>query len=143
MLLDAQREAVGLRSLARLAAPVAGAAEAAKKARLPRFVQFKDSDGRLNFKFMSAGGDDKERSHFTARVLIITELNAFGKTGETSEESNKYEQLKARVRAFDDQAIIYQECTETVDTGLVHVHYKMGTASRLASPCTRSSRPDR
>lgn len=86
-------------------------------------------------KFMSAGGDDKERAHFTARVLIITELNAFGKTGETSEESNKYEQLKARVRAFDDRAIIYQECTETTETGLVHVHYAMGTASRIASPC--------
>ena len=57
VLLDALREAVGLRSLARLAAPVAGAAKAAKKARLPRFVQFKDSDGRLNFKFMSAAGE--------------------------------------------------------------------------------------
>ncbi len=47
------REAVGLRSLERLrpAAPV----PAKKKARGPRFVQFKDTDGRLNFKL--AGGD--------------------------------------------------------------------------------------
>ena len=86
-------------------------------------------------KFMSAGGDDKERSHFTARVLVITELNAFGKSGESSEESTKYEQLRARVLAFDDQAIIYQECTETIETGLVHVHYQLGTASRIVSPC--------
>ncbi|HWS27228.1 MAG TPA: tryptophan--tRNA ligase [Xanthomonadales bacterium] len=56
-LLDALREAVGLRSLARLALPVAAATKTAKKVKLPRFVQFKDSDGRLNFKFMSAEGE--------------------------------------------------------------------------------------
>ena len=56
-LLDALREAVGLRSLARLATPVAAAAKSSKKAKLPRFVQFKDSDGRLNFKFMAADGE--------------------------------------------------------------------------------------
>ncbi len=56
-LLDALRDAVGLRSLARLALPVAAAAKTAKKAKLPRFVQFKDGDGRLNFKFMSAEGE--------------------------------------------------------------------------------------
>ena len=56
VLLDALREAVGLRSLARLAAPVV-AVKSSKKSKLPRFVQFKDSDGRLNFKFMSGDGE--------------------------------------------------------------------------------------
>jgi len=48
------REAVGLRSLARLR-PVA-APSLKKKARAPRFVQFKESDGRLNFKLVAGDG---------------------------------------------------------------------------------------
>jgi tryptophanyl-tRNA synthetase len=55
-LLDQVRDAVGLRSLTRLQAPAA-AAKSAKKARLPRFVQFKEADGRLNFKLFAAAGE--------------------------------------------------------------------------------------
>jgi tryptophanyl-tRNA synthetase len=56
-LLDRLRDAVGLRSLARLATPVATATKAPKKAKLPRFVQFKEPDGRLNYKFFAADGE--------------------------------------------------------------------------------------
>jgi tryptophanyl-tRNA synthetase len=56
-LLDRLRDAVGLRSLARLATPAASGARATKKARLPRFVQFKEPDGRLNYKFFAAEGE--------------------------------------------------------------------------------------
>lgn len=56
-LLDRLRDAVGLRSLARLATPVASATKASKKAKLPRFAQFKAPDGRLNYKFFSADGE--------------------------------------------------------------------------------------
>jgi tryptophanyl-tRNA synthetase len=55
-LLDQLRDAVGLRSLARLATPAAIATKAAKKAKLPRFAQFKEPDGRLNYKFFAADG---------------------------------------------------------------------------------------
>ncbi|GMU42780.1 MAG: tryptophan--tRNA ligase [Xanthomonadales bacterium] len=55
-LLASLREAVGLRSLATLARAPARK-KPAKKDRLPRFVQFKDADGRLNFKFLAADGD--------------------------------------------------------------------------------------
>lgn len=50
------RDAVGLRSLNRLQAPQA-APKSAKKAKLPRFVQFKEPDGRLNFKLFAAAGE--------------------------------------------------------------------------------------
>jgi len=86
-------------------------------------------------KFMSAGGNDKERAHFTTRVLIITETDAFGATGEISTESSKYEQLRARIRAFDEQALVYQECTLTVETGITWQAHANGTASRIVSPC--------
>jgi len=56
-LLDGLREAVGLRSLARLAAPVVVSDKAPKKAKLPRFVQFKGVDGLFNFKFFAANGE--------------------------------------------------------------------------------------
>ncbi|MFO1495787.1 MAG: tryptophan--tRNA ligase [Lysobacterales bacterium] len=55
-LLAQLRAAVGLRSLARLAQPVAEAGKTAKKAKLPRFVQYKDGDGRFNYKFQNAEG---------------------------------------------------------------------------------------
>ena len=55
-LLDRLRDAVGLRSLARLATPVASGGKLSKKVKLPRFVQFKEPDGRLNFKFFAADG---------------------------------------------------------------------------------------
>lgn len=57
-LLARLREAVGLRSLARLATPaVSSAAKTGKKAKLPRFVQYKEGDGRFNYKFMASDGE--------------------------------------------------------------------------------------
>lgn len=55
-LLAQLRAAVGLRSLASLAKPAAEAGKSAKKAKLPRFVQYKDGDGRFNYKFQNADG---------------------------------------------------------------------------------------
>ena len=86
-------------------------------------------------KFMSAGGDDKERAAFTTRVLIITEVNAFRKMGEASKEANKYAQLCARIKSFDDRGLIYQECTEEDEQSISWQAYKQGTESRLAGPC--------
>ena len=56
-LLDRLREAVGLRSLARLAAPPASEQKSSKKTKPPRFVQFKERDGRLNYKFSAGDGE--------------------------------------------------------------------------------------
>ena len=51
------REAVGLRSLDRLR-PTEPLPARSKKPRLPRFVQFKNDAGRLNFKLIAADGDN-------------------------------------------------------------------------------------
>lgn len=86
-------------------------------------------------KFMSAGGDDKERAAFTTRVLIVTEVNAFRKMGQASREANKYSQLRARTNAFDDRSVIYQECTEEDEQSISWQAYQQGTTSRIVSPC--------
>jgi phage terminase large subunit GpA-like protein len=95
-------------------------------------IRFRDGQ---TLKFMSAGGDDKERSAFTSRVLIVTEVNAFRKMGEASREANKYAQLCARIQAFDDRGIIYQECTEEDEESISWQAYQQGTTSRIVSPC--------
>ena len=89
-LLARLREAVGLRSLAKFAAPAAAPAKAGKKSKLPRFVQFKDSDGRLNFKFMAGDGellltgqgyaDAKDSATAMSVLRAATALDADGTT---------------------------------------------------------------
>jgi len=53
-LLARLREAVGLRSLASFAPPIA--APKSKKSKGPRILQFKDDDGRFNFRLTAAQG---------------------------------------------------------------------------------------
>lgn len=89
----------------------------------------------VTLKFMTAGGGDTNRAAFTARVLILTEMNKFGERKASSAESDMYRQLKGRLRAFGDQALIYGECTVTNEAGLVWSEYSNGTASALACPC--------
>lgn len=86
-------------------------------------------------KFMTAGGDDKGRAGFTARVLVVTEADGFGQISDVSEESTKLEQLLARTRAFGSRARIYLESTATTSRGVIWRHYTQGSESRLVSPC--------
>ena len=86
-------------------------------------------------RFMTGGGDDKARASFTARVLIVTETDGFGRAAQTSEEGDKLSQLEGRTRAYKDRRLIYQECTVTTpDAPTWHAH-ETGSCSWIATPC--------
>lgn len=108
--------------------------EGARGGKVKNMVVFRNGS---SLKFFSAGGGDKGRAGFTTRVLIVTEADAFGTSGETSEEANKLEQLVARTKSFGKQARIYLECTVTVEQGIIWSEYRQGSESRIACPCPR------
>lgn len=89
----------------------------------------------VTLKFLTAGGSDKSVAGFTSRVLLATEINAFGKLSEASAEGNRWEQALGRLRAYGDRALVYGECTVDTESGLVWTEYSNGTASRIAMPC--------
>lgn len=86
-------------------------------------------------KFMSGGGSDKARAHFTSRVLVITETDGMDLTGGGSREADKITQLEARTKAYGSQARVYMECTVSVKAGRTWQEYIGGTESRIALPC--------
>jgi phage terminase large subunit GpA-like protein len=86
-------------------------------------------------RFMTAGGSDKARASFTARVLVVTETDDFARSTETSLEADKLKQLEGRTRAYKDRSIIYQECTVTTAENPTWNYYETGSASRIMTPC--------
>lgn len=110
--------------------------EGSRGGKVKNAVTFKNG---ATLKFMTGGASgiasDKGRAGFTARVLIITEKNAFGTSGESSEESNKLEQLRARTLHYGSLARIYEECTVETELCPVWTDYKAGTESRIVGEC--------
>lgn len=88
-----------------------------------------------SIKFMTTGGDDTKRAAFTARVAVVTELNAFGKRKASSDEADMWRQVQGRLKSYGDQGVIYGECTVTTEKGLVWTEYEGGTCSRIVMPC--------
>lgn len=87
-------------------------------------------------RFMTAGGSDKARAGYTARVVCMTETDGFDIRTTTSAEANKIEQIEARTRAFPvSQRRIYKECTVSTALGHTWTRYHTGTASRIVLPC--------
>ncbi len=90
-------------------------------------------------KFMTGGASgeasDKGRAGYTSRVLIVTEKSAFGTAGESSSESSKLEQLRARTMHYGSQARIYEESTLTTDQDATWTDLKAGTDSKIVHPC--------
>lgn len=95
-------------------------------------IQFKNG---ASLRFMTAHGDDQNRAAFTTRILVVTEMEAFGKSGASSEEGRKLAQLRARLGAYSDQAIEYLECTVQTTKSITWTEYLRGTQSRCAYPC--------
>lgn len=88
-----------------------------------------------SLKFMSGGGDDKKRSHFTGRVLVVTEINALAISSDLSSEADKLKQMEARLRAHGRNAREYLECTVDIETCAVWQEYLAGTKSKIAVEC--------
>lgn len=86
-------------------------------------------------KFMTAGGGDKSRAHYTARVAIITEADGMDTASSGSRESDPISQIEARTSAYGDRKRIYLECTTSIEEGRIWQERKHGTGSSLALPC--------
>lgn len=87
-------------------------------------------------RFMSGRGRDEQRSSFTARVVLVTEVDKFDEAGEASKESDPITQLENRASATDaPDRRIYLECTASYPTGRIWREYTSGTCSRIAVPC--------
>ena len=85
---------------------------------------------------MSAGGKDKARAAYTARVLVITETDGFDESGTTSREADKITQLEARLESYPlEQRREYLACTVSIEEGRIWREWKEGTASRIMRPC--------
>src|SRR5262249_36498361 len=89
----------------------------------------------VTLRFMTGGGDDQSRAAFTTRVLIVTEVNGFARSGASSIEADQLSQLEGRTRAYGDRARIYYECTAGLEDAGIWPEYANGTQSRLALPC--------
>jgi len=89
-------------------------------------------------KFMTGGGDDKSRSHFTARVVFITEADGMAGASATSVEADPITQIRARTRAFKDRARFYGECTVTTKAGRTWQEItNRGSNSEIVVPCPK------
>lgn len=88
-------------------------------------------------RFMSGAGREEARSHYSSRVLIITETEKLDEVGAASKGPDKISELEGRTEAFGDDARVYMECTLTVDKGRTWREYQQGTASRIVCRCPR------
>lgn len=96
-------------------------------------VRFKNG---ASVRFMGAGGGDQQRSSYTARVIICTELDKMDEAGSSSRETDPVSQLKARSSAYGAAARFYGECTMSVKSGRIYREVvERGTDSRVFLPC--------
>ncbi|PCJ18315.1 MAG: hypothetical protein COA96_16990 [SAR86 cluster bacterium] len=86
---------------------------------------------------MSGGGDDASRSHFTARIVAMTEVDKMDTAGSKSREADPVTQLEARTNAYGDAGIIYMECTLSTVQGRTNQEIVKSTNSRLVVECPK------
>lgn len=88
-----------------------------------------------SIKWMTAGGNDQTRAHYTARVVFATEVDGMATVASTSHETDKVGQVEARTNAYGRRRLIYKECTVTVPEGHIWQCYTKGTNSKICTPC--------
>jgi phage terminase large subunit GpA-like protein len=95
--------------------------------------------GRI--KFMAAGGGDAQRASYTARVTICTEVDKMDTAGAVSREADPVSQIEDRTLSYDDaERFLSQECTVSLEQGLIWRSHLAGTQSRIAGPCPHCGR---
>jgi phage terminase large subunit GpA-like protein len=95
-------------------------------------IRFKNG---TTLKFMTGGGDDKNRASFTTRVVIVTEVDGMDTASETSRETDPITQTEARTLSHGKRKRIYGECTVSIETGRTWQEFTNGTQTRLAVRC--------
>ena len=91
------------------------------------------NDARV--RFMGAGGSDAQRSSYTARVILATELDKMDQPGAVSRETDPVKQFEARSASFSEDAVFYGECTMSIEKGRVYTEIKNGSDSRVMVAC--------
>ena len=71
-------------------------------------------------RFMGASGGDGQRSSYTARVILITEVSKMDDLRSSSDETDPVSQIIARSTAFGSNALVYCESTVTDLYGRIH-----------------------
>lgn len=92
-------------------------------------------------KFMSGGGGDEKRSHYTARIVVVTEVDKMDEASESSREPDPITQLEARTESFEADKRIFLECTTSVKTGRIWQERSDGTATELYCQCFHCKEP--
>ncbi len=95
-------------------------------------VDFKNG---VILRFMSVAGGDKGVAAFTARVVVMTEIDDFDESTEASKEADRVTQLENRTNSFDESKRIYAECTLSTETGRTNTEIVNGTRTRLVIKC--------
>jgi phage terminase large subunit GpA-like protein len=98
----------------------------------PGLIQFGNGSA---IRFMTAGGGDKARAGFTARILAVSEVDGFDVAGGTSREGDKLSQLEARQMADPSRARGWFESTASLVQGRIWREYQGGTRSRIMVRC--------
>lgn len=106
--------------------------EGSRGGMVKRAIQFQNG---VTLRFMTAGGSDKQRAGYTARVLAVTETDGMDEAGGASREADKIEQLEGRTRAYGKNKRIYLECTCSIEQGRIWQEIIGGTDSRIARQC--------
>lgn len=112
--------------------PITG--EGSRGGLVKRAVQFRNGSV---IRFMTAGGGDKSRAGFTARVIAVTEVDGMDESGNESREADKVRQIEARSRAFGHDKRVYLECTVSIERGRIWQEIKNGTDSKIIRPCPK------
>lgn len=87
-------------------------------------------------RFMGAGGGDSQISSYTARVVIMTEIDKMDTPGRFSREADPISKLKARAQSYGSSRRIYGECTMSIKSGRIYQEVCVfGTDSQVYLPC--------
>lgn len=86
-------------------------------------------------KFMGGGGGDEARSGFTARRVLITEVDKLDEIGGASREADKIKQMQARTQAYGEKGFCGLESTVSQSWGRIWREYQAGTCSSIFCPC--------
>jgi phage terminase large subunit GpA-like protein len=87
-------------------------------------------------RFMGASGRDAQRSSYSARVAVLTEIDHMERPQDAQMEAGPADQIEARTSAYDASARVYGECTTTTEDGRIYIETsKIGTDTRIHLRC--------
>lgn len=102
---------------------------------VPNVIYLKNG---ASIRFMGAGGGDQQISSYTARVVMVTEIDKMDEPGKGSREADPITKFKARSKAWGRAARFYAECTMSIRTGRIYREVvDNGTDSRVHLQCRR------